>query len=168
MNLWERQPSDTEESWEAFKSFRDAKPPRKLFRPGVPTGKTSEMYRDHNWKARVEAFDIYMDQKAVEERRQIVGMKAKEIAEEHMIILTRARKIVSRELDKLLEASNSDDMAGTIKPSELTKLLEAVIKFDRLVRGESTEKTDTGVDLSKLSLDELREFEKMQRKIGPA
>jgi hypothetical protein len=65
--------------------------------------------------------------------------------------------------------SRQSDMHGLLRPGEIARLTEVAIKFDRLLRGESTENVATAasVDLSGLSLDELRALSEIQRKIGP-
>jgi hypothetical protein len=51
-----------------------------------------------------------------------------------------------------------------VKPSELIKLAETVIKLDRLVRGEATDRTENDVDFSQYTVDELRKLNELLTK----
>lgn len=43
-----------------------------------------------------------------------------------------------------------------MQPQQIAKMLDIVVKLDRLVNGESTENTQQSFDLSGLSLEEIR------------
>jgi hypothetical protein len=163
---WERQPYDTEASWEAFRSYRDDIPPRRLIgRPhsGGSAG-LQKMANEFNFRARVAAYDAYLDKARVEEREAIVRQTAKEIAAKHMLSLHTAQAVLDREMNKYLEQSKATDSPGLIKPGELIKLMDAVIKLDRLVRDQPTDITSNRLDLSKLSPKELLAFEALTLK----
>lgn len=167
-NSWERQDYDTEESWACFQVYRDQRPPRRLaLTPGgvfVDPAKLRTWYKDHAWGARVEAYDRWVDEVLLEEREALLRQSAQAITIEHMTALGDARELASRELSKYLEASRATDAFGLLKPRELTALLETVIKYDRLIREQSTERTETKFDLSGLDVSELRELEALTKK----
>ncbi len=155
---WERQPNEGEEAWLAFRAYRDMVPSERMIKhsavKALPT--ISKWYRDHNWRERVEAYDRQFDKIAVEERERIYRRKAQEIAIDHMIMLSNARELVQRELAKINATSRETEMHGLVKVSELNKLMETVVKLDRLVRDEPTEIVGSrDLDYSALSPDEL-------------
>ena len=52
-----------------------------------------------------------------------------------------------------------------LKPRELIRLTDVVVKLDRLVREQSTENIDVPADLSTLSLEDLRIMQDIQKKL---
>lgn len=163
---WERQYADTDASWEAFRKFRDTKTPRRLImQRGTATAQIYKWYKDLAWDSRVRAYDAHVERILLEERDQLLRQHASEIAAEHMAMLQTARDITQRELDKLLRKVGEDDEYSHLKPVEITKLMEAVIKYDRLIRGETTENTEHKIDLSSLSLEEVRMYERLKEKV---
>lgn len=165
---WERQPTESEEAWLAFRAYRDMPPEQRILRrSAVKTVEVlSRWYRDHNWIDRCKAFDAHVDHVSIEERKRILEMASRDLAYDHAIMLADARELVSRELGKLVTVSRDTDMHGLLKPSEVIKLFDTTIKLDRLVRGQSTENIKEEVDVSKLSLDEARELARLMRKAG--
>jgi hypothetical protein len=150
---------EPEDAFAAFVQFRDMRPPRKVVRPGSgQTAPTSQLYRwftQWDWKGRAAAYDVHIDVIVREEREAAIAEAARSVQAEHMFLLADLRSVVSVETSKLLALAKVGGFA-TVKPSELARLADTVIKNDRLVRGETTEKVDTGFDLSKLSVEELR------------
>lgn len=163
---WERQPGDTDESWHAFVAFRDAKPPRRLLgRPGTgPTVQLSKWYREGGWRERAAAYDAYMDHVMLQEREDFLRQTAKDISVEHMQVLQTARSLVQRELDKFLKASQESEAIGMVSPGQLNAMMENMVKLDRLVRDQSTENVETGMDLSQLSVEELKALKELSLK----
>lgn len=171
MHSWDRQPFDTDESFVWFQAFRDALPPRQLGRlrtasPGKiipPLQVLLDWYTTHFWRDRVADWDTHLDHIRQEEREEIVGQTAKEQAARDQSLIHEARELVSRELNKMLITSMSND-AETLKPGELNKLLENVIKLGRLTRGETTENVGSQFDLSTMTVEDLRKLRELQEK----
>ncbi len=162
---WERQHFDTDESFEAFKLFRDSRPPRRvLAQRGYPTSSLYAWFRDHAWAERVRAYDAHTDSILLGEREALLRQNAQQISAEHMALLHSARDLAQRELDKMLSRSVDNDEMNLLRPGELVKLLETVIRYDRLIRGESTENIDQQIDLSALTLDELLTYKALREK----
>lgn len=165
---WERQPTESEEAWLAFRAYRDMPPEQRILRrTAVKSVEVlSRWYRDHNWTDRCKAFDSYVDHVSIEERKRILEMASRDLAVDHALMLADARELVSRELGKLVSVSRDSELHGLLKPAEVIKLFDTTIKLDRLVRGESTENIKEEIDVSKLSLDEVRELGRLMRKAG--
>lgn len=151
---WERQPYETNEAWVAFKDYRDQIPPRRQrATTNTPAAQVHRWYSDNFWKSRVEALDTHMDKAMMEEKEALWRQTARDVGAEHMALLGSARAIVMRELAEMRQRP-----AGSYRPADLTKLLEVVVKYDRLVRGESTETIAT-VDLSGFTDEQLKEYD---------
>lgn len=156
--LWERQPYDTPEAWVAFKDYRDQVPPRRQrATTNAPAAQVYRWYSDNFWKSRVEALDAHMDKTMLEEKEAIWRQSARDVAIEHMQMLGSARAIALRELAEMRQRP-----PGSFRPADLTKLMEIVVKYDRLVRGESTEQIAT-VQLENFSDEQLREYDALNR-----
>lgn len=156
---WERQEGESEEAWLAFRAYRDMPPDeRQVKRAAVARmHRLSQWYRDHNWSDRCKSYDAKFDAIRVEEREAMYRRASRQVAIDHMVLLADARELITREMSKLVSASRDTEVHGLIKPEALIKLCETTVKLDRLVRGETTENVGkTDVDLSKLSLDEIR------------
>lgn len=166
--LWERMVSEPEDAWRAFKAFRDARPPRKQRSVvGFGTMIICQWYNEYKWPERADAFDRHMEHITLLEREAQLKQSAKDVSAEHMAMLQSARHLAQKELDKLLAVANdSNTDAPLLRPTDVIKLSEMVIKLDRLVRGESTEAPDVRTDLSKLSTEELRQFLELRKKLG--
>jgi hypothetical protein len=164
---WEKQDNESQEAWLAFRAYRDMPPDERLLKRAAigNIAVLSRWYRDHNWADRCAAFDKKFDAMRVEEREKVYRRAAREIAIDHMVMLADARELYSREFAKLLSASREGDMIGLVKPETLVRMAEVMVKLDRLVRGESTENVqNTDMDLSQLSLDELRQLNELMSK----
>ena len=164
---WERQPCDDELSWPEFVKYRDAPSPRRLIRPSsVSTRELHTWYQACNWGERVAAYDRHLDGIVRAEREAYLAQSAKEVAAHHMAILQGSRELLDRETAKLLQLSKDSEGFGVIKPAELIKLTELVVKMDRLVRGDTTENAGTTFDGSKLTLEEVLALEALAEKGG--
>lgn len=160
MDPWERQTFDTAESWPVFVSYRDQRPPRRLMRPGpIGTAQLSTWAREHQWEERCAAYDRHVDSIVRGEREATLAQDVREIRADYLASLRDMRVLLDREIKKHLDVSAAADLP-TIKPNELAKLLDIAIKADRLLRGEATEHIHQEMDLSDLSVEELRVFHK--------
>lgn len=166
---WDRLPVENDESWEAFQNYVLMAPDERKITLAAPrrTAVLSKWYREHEWERRVHAWDAEFGRMRHEEREAIFRRKAREIAIDHMLILSDVKDLLAREFSKLNAASRSSEMHGLLKPAEMNKMLEIGIKLDRLVRGETTENVgSTDLDMTKLSLDELDELDRLMSKAG--
>lgn len=174
--LWERQPCDTNASFPYFKAYRDTPSgvkrtlERVRFRPAetrhaVPRDQAptlqelTQWYVEHNWRERVEAYDLFLDSVHTDEIKAASLETARDLAARHKAMLQRGYELAVSQLDAFLrKMESSPDGEAIMKPSELNKLVEVVVKYERLVQGEATERTEEKTDLSKLSPDELRQY----------
>jgi hypothetical protein len=160
LHPWERQPYDTDESWPVFQAYRDQRAPRRgllVFSRGraVDPVKVAGWSRTHFWMQRAAEFDRHLDGIAVAEREAIIRQTSGEVTAEHRGILADLREVAMREANKLL-AAVKDSAMEVVKPRELTKLVEQVIRLERLTLGETTSNVGVeGLDFSHLGDGEL-------------
>jgi hypothetical protein len=156
VELWGRQDCDNEDSWAAFLEYRDQKPPRRLHKVRKNMEERQKWFFDNCWEIRVQAYDNYLDAAQIEAKRGILAQKTEEITAEHMSLLNDLREAATIAASKWLQMEKESDAPYILRVSDLTKLVDAVIKNDRLVRGETTDKTETKIDLSDVPLENLR------------
>lgn len=169
--IWERGPLDTDQSWPYFVAYRNItsgartlariknEPSNDVKRPVLrgesPTlEKLSQWYLDQSWHDRVQAYDTHMDSVFQEEREALARLGGRKLAAEQMALLQTGKDAVEIELEKLLALARDSEHAA-LKPGELVKLMETVLKYQRLVAGESTEVIEERSDLSDMSDEEL-------------
>jgi hypothetical protein len=116
--------------------------------------KLSQWYLDQSWHDRVQAYDTHMDSVFQEEREALARLGGRKLAAEQMALLQTGKDAVEIELEKLLALARDSEHAA-LKPGELVKLMETVLKYQRLVAGESTEVIEERSDLSDMSDEEL-------------
>jgi len=156
---WERQPGESHKAFEAFTLYRDAQPGISVDKVGEKCRKSASLlYRwcaKYDWKARREAWIDEQDKiTLLEMKRGIISMRKKHVDMAVALLMKSA-----------LALKNIPAEAMTM--SDVAKSLEVAVKIERLSRGEATEKTESliehageikvsgGLDLDKLTDDEL-------------
>lgn len=166
---WQRQPFDGDTEWAAFRVWLTAPIPRQpswLARmQGLPLYEINMWRAKYHWDARAAAFDNYAHQHFQDTVIEVLTGHGEDYANRHAKLIEQATDLLSNELRKFLEASQSTEMT-TISPSELIKLLDSTVKLDRLVKGEHTEHVKQDVDLTGLSPDDLIRLKELQSKVG--
>jgi hypothetical protein len=167
---WERQPSEDDEAWKAFQSYRDQTPPRRMIHAAVKrTEKLSHWYNEHAWGERVAAYDRRLDAIRREQREAILKEDEKDRAARQLGQLKAVQDILDLELAKLTRDARASEAFGLVKVSDLNKLLANAITLERLIRGQSTENvSQADIDLDALSPDELRQLRELQQKMKGA
>lgn len=156
---WGRQACDTNESWEAFVEYRDMRNRRLRRVTKAPVAQVQQWYREHGWRERIAAYDSHLDGIIRAEREEVLRQATREVAAEHMEILASAREVCALEFARIASLTRESRGANAVlKTPELIKLLHETVKLDRLVRNESTENVSTGIDLSKLTEEELETY----------
>lgn len=160
---WERLPDENDLAWAAFKAYRDQQVPRNIRRAAskdenLTVAMCISFYGEHNWKERCLAYDKYVDEVLLAERLEYLKQDARARTAEHLVLLKDAREVVACEMRKLLAWAENTPETNVMAPSNIAKMLDTVVKLERLVAGESTENTNTKteIDFSGLSADELR------------
>lgn len=141
--LWEQQPTDTDQSYSAFCVYRDlgvrrslVEASRKYYDLGdEPIAGTSPKLRQmkswsatHNWVARANAYDLYLDEQARYEQLEAV----KEMRRRHAAVASMA---LAKAAERLRVASSE-----SLSISDASRLLDLAVKIERLARGEASER----------------------------
>lgn len=170
---WEKRPEETEPAWSAFQAYRETgshigeTPGRRSVRGvckrlGGSLKVWYEWSRVHKWKGRARAYDAHLDRVALESTEKAI----REMHRRHVKLSLRLQDIAGVELAKLAdEARAKAKRLGDLRPVELARIAETGVKLERLTRGESTENVaGSGLDLSKLSLTELKTLKALREK----
>lgn len=171
LDPWERQADEPEAAYEAFKGYLLQNPPRRLAHASVRHGAAalSRLFNTYAWSERVLAYDRHVERVRREEREALLRQDAKERAAADLALLQGVHDVLSREIAKLVRDSQATEAFGIVKVSDLNKLLGRKIELERLIHGESTENIGVTVDMSKLSIEELKELQRLQAKMaGPS
>lgn len=160
MASWDRRADESEKDFLAFKAYRDQSPPRNIKRTAAALvdhtlADVISICNQFMWKDRVREYDAYLDQVMQAERVEFLKQDVQRRTAEHMSLLKDAREVLAIELRKLLHWAQESNV-GVMQPQQTSKMLDIVVKLERLVGGESTENTQTSFDLSGLSVEEIR------------
>ena len=125
---WERQPSDTTKSFEAFQAYRDMGKERSLRELARQLGKSNTIVGQwsvkHDWKRRIESWEAEQDRiKRADLMKGIGAMRQ------------RHAKIAESMLEKAAKALQQipDD---EIKASDISKMIDVASKLERISRGD--------------------------------
>lgn len=170
-NPWLRQPCDNDQSFALFQEYLTLGPSRSiaaLYRriDRLPISRLYDLAHSAAWELRAKAWDRHLERVRVEAVEEAIEEDAKAIAKRHGRVLRDALTLADLELSKYLSAAKSGDMHGLLSPTEVLRFIHRVIPLERLVAGEATERVETSPDISKLSLEQLRELKIMQEQAG--
>lgn len=167
IEAWERQPGEPDDPWKAFATYRDQTIPRLLENAAIKgRAQLATWMKDWSWRDRAAAYDRHLDGIRRVEREAILRQSEKDRAARQLSLVHNAMSIVEKEIVKLSKDCDATEMFGTVKVGELNKLMVNVITLERLIRGQSTENvTTTNVELSKLSVDDLRALKEIRARM---
>lgn len=165
---WERQDGEPEAAYEAFKGYVYQMPPRRLVHSSVKhgTAELSTLYNDWRWQERALAYDRHVQKVRDDERDALIRQDEKERTAAQISLLKGLEDVANREIAKLINDSKNTQVSGLVKVADLNKMVGQIILMRRLIHGESTENVTMAVDLKKLSVDELRELQRLQAKMA--
>jgi hypothetical protein len=169
---WERQTKESVVAFEAFAEYRDMGAERSHAKVAKKVGKNKGLIarwsRIHGWTARIEAWTDEQDRITREELLKGITAMRKNHAEIANQMLVKALKAL---LGLPTEEMTMQDIARAV---------DVATKLERLSRGEATERTESkteiaggvtvndGVDLDKLTDDELATLNELLNKSGSA
>lgn len=161
--IWERQPNETDRSWEMFKIYRDMGPSRTQ----AHLSKVKKMNKNSvasfsarwGWRERAAAYDAHIDR--IEKEAEIKARReaAKEMTERHLKISTHLQRLVQVELLRWLKRTGADapnpDLSRrpTLSTSQLQGLLEYGVRLERLNRDEPESIVETRGDVRPADLE---------------
>ncbi len=158
VDVWERQPGESPQSFEAFAIYRNFRQgTRSLARVASELTKSAHLIRrwsaKHNWVDRVEEWDAYQDKIALEAQLRAV----KDMNERHV----RMSMALQSKALKKLEALDPDELT----PSQLLQYLLESSRLERLARGEPEKIEDRREKIeAKVDVD----FDEVAQRAAPA
>ncbi len=168
--LWDRQPFDSERQWAAYRVYLMQPMPRSVERlhktTGIPLGTLTLWSKKNHWVNRALVLDNHIHNTWTEKVETYIEKRAEDYVDRHAAVLTDAFTLLQTELKKYLEVSQGSDMPGLLRPSDLIRLMEVTVKLERLHYGESTENIASKVDLSGLTIEQLRDLKELNSKVG--
>ena len=166
---YERLEDESDPAWEAFKAYRDLALGRTQRQVATALEKSTTLIArwssDHNWRKRTHAYDMEMD------RRKLIGdLKGVEDMRRRQVKLGQdLQELGGIELRKMLAEARKRQKAGTLEQGLVMKLIDLGSKLERVNRGQPGEiiqnTSGDALDLSKLSIEELRMYRNVNRKM---
>ncbi len=155
---YEQQPRESDKAYHAFRTYLNQARPRVCRRVPEQLGKkagylsTVESWsKRFGWRQRARAWDAELDAKGREaELEEVAAMRRR-----HVRVAASLVSIGRAELRKLKKLAKTDE-GRQVAVKDLTKLVEAGIKLERLVRGEP-ETVTAQTTTHKISVDETRD-----------
>lgn len=174
--IWERQPGESSKAYERFCAYRDMGTDRSLRKISSQMNISRQILEKlsvtFSWVSRAEAYDLELERQA-----RIANEKAiKKMRENHTKL---AIQITAKAAKRLLTIP--DD---ALSAADIARLVDVGVRIERLSRGEFTENQNISgeiiahhsgninvkkspVDLSRLTDEELLEFEELLEKLSP-
>lgn len=170
---YERQPKESSAAYAAFVAYRDLHPiERSYSRVEAELGAdVREWARVTDWASRASAWDDHRD--TVVRASELTALA--EMRSQQLDILRTGHAIVVDQIELLgqaaIDAINTEtgERVNLIGPTEIRQWIDSMIKLKALFAGEPTEiqkvHSNEELDLSKLSIDELKVLKSLQKKI---
>ncbi len=156
---------ESPDQYEAFEHYRDSGPRLRALAGTARAlrlsyGTLCTWAREKGWDERALAYD----QHRIAQRQSL--MQAREIeqdqawADKRTELLERWHSLLAEELVRF-EASLRK-RSGSMRPNELTRALDILIKYSNLANGDATERIDVPIDLSNYSPEQLAALEPLR------
>lgn len=169
---WERLDDETDAPWRVFEVFLTMPAPRSLeglgrltVALGPPGGYAYDTLRtwsqDWLWFPRARAFDEHLARRARRAQERATESKAAKLARQQLRVWELALGLAKRKLEAMAKA---DPNGSTASVHEAIRAAKEATHAQRLILGEVTERVEAKADLSKLSLEELREARRLRDK----
>ena len=161
---WDRRDDGRDEGWASFVIYRDLGLGRRCHMVTVETGDSLRQVHEYsgkyNWVARARAWDRVKDQARTRgELSAIENMHRR-----HTRLANDLQTLTAMELERHIRRTearlrNTEDDDDEIEPMRnIASTAETAVKMERTARGEVTERTETKVDLSGLTIEQLQQL----------
>lgn len=134
LELWERQPGETQLEWSIWLAYRDSYPGAKPTYKGLAekVGTTYNFVKDTaarwNFQVRMQAWITECDRITLaQRRREVLDMN-----KDHIDMATRLRAKLSQAIDQLVVAD--------LKPSDINSLMKTVAELEKKARVDTMER----------------------------
>lgn len=161
---WGIQPEETESHYRYFLEYLQQAPPRSIQRLAEGKDKAATTLYGYSrrfmWLPRTRAYDAWEAEKIIE---TTVEEKAR-YRREHLRALELARLLAEIKLQQMHE--NPIELIESMSARDAIEFLTKAVQQERLIIGEATERAElqTKVDVSKLTDDELEQYEYLTAK----
>ncbi len=130
--LFDRQPRESDQSFAGFVAYRDLGPSRSTEKAAQVVGKShghcQNICTRWGWRQRAAAWDRELDKKKRAEDLAAIG----QMRRRHLKLSEGMQRLALLELEKLLTVAEKKGSAGQLTSGDITKLVEAATKIDRL------------------------------------
>jgi len=177
--LWDRQPGETDKSWEAFQIYREMHADRTIEDTARALNRKAathilEWSRRNSWRVRVEAYDRYLDRQAREASERMRVEQAKKDTREQLLVAKSMWVVAAKALESLnatldyhrkqvmmARELEQEPPPSPLSASDTCRLAEIGMKLARLIEDKPTEITDgpdvnVNVTHNHLTVDDLR------------
>lgn len=171
---WVRQPFDTDLTWPLFQEYLAMPPPRRLGdlakRPRFPLtwAQLETLAWEDGWKLRADCWDAHLDQLRIQTIEKVTEEDARSRAERQARggkMLQELGTLTVGRLIKILK-TNPDFGSTEVTTRDAIRAIGIGVRVERLALGDVTDRVDTGPDMSKLSVEDLRALRELQEKAG--
>ena len=164
INLWERQPKESAQAYEAFAIYRDMGTERSYAKVGRELGKSKTIIdrwgAEWNWAERVRAWD------------NEIAARVKEAAEKTASEMVQRHLKISMQLQTKAVTALNQISGDEMTARDIAALLKLGVDIERLNRGEPTERTEGRNEVSgrvtvasdpyaELTVEELRKLARL-------
>lgn len=169
---WNRQPFEDDREWSLFQEFLHVGAPRNSAlqalarRLGTSVNYLEELSHSNGWKARVHAWEAHLDALRTRTVERLVEETAAQRAQRHMGPAGLLIDAATREAHKLLQLAMTAEGPGVLAPRDIARFLDIGVKLQRLCAGDIDPAKNHTVNVSALSVDELRALQDLQAKAG--
>ncbi len=160
---------ESNEAFEAFAMYRDMGVGRSQKAVADRLNKSTTIINRwataYNWKKRAHSYDLELDR-----RKRLADLRAVEkMRYRQTMTALRMQATGLIELEKMLKNAQSKQERGELDEKTVIALIEKGAKLERINRGEPGEivqaNVGEGLDLSGLSVDELRQLRDLRAKV---
>lgn len=167
-HIFERQPTETDEAWAAFKAYRDQsnRNPKRVYVDGVRlcTETTQKYYNEYAWRDRVMAYDLHFDAIQLEAMEDSVRQIGRDAGKRITVALDDMLVWAEAELAKHKECALIND-GQMSKMSEVVRVIDAAVKLKALQAGQPTEIVGAPtLDFTKMSPEEIETWVRLNEK----
>ena len=145
--MWEKQPDESQRAYSAFSIFRDSeKRSLKLVATSLnPPCSIQNVFwwsTRHNWKLRVDAFDLWMDQ----QQRQEFARSRVKMRERHLAVAKAMLNVAAHGL-KEWQGRIEGKLPLHLEPEQIAMLVRSASELERSVLGVDVENRATAINI---------------------
>ena len=163
--LWDQLVGEPAYAYEAFASYRDAPTPRPApdkfaSMHGLKMAETLHFAHRFQWQQRAKSYDKHFEKIREEHRIEAIRGSVGEVEAAHLEIMRAARNVLHIEVLKLIRESQNSPRS-ILRSGDLFRLLDYVVKNDRLLAGKATTIVESPIDFESMSDEDFNRLEEI-------